>query len=165
MLKSKSYAVTDMMNLGLIKQGDEGDYYDVFSARITFPIDNLLGRTVGFSARTLNPKEVAKYVNSTETKLFKKGELLYHYQPSLQAAVMQKSIILHEGFFDVIASYKAGMKAAVATMGTALTTHQAAAIQRVSSHVILAYDGDKAGIEATLKAIQIFQKVLRNYLY
>lgn len=162
MLKSKSYAVTDMMNLGLIKQGDEGDYYDVFRARITFPIDNLLGRTVGFSARTLNPKEVAKYVNSTETKLFKKGELLYHYQPSLQAAVMQKSIILHEGFFDVIASYKAGMKAAVATMGTALTTHQAAAIQRVSSHVILAYDGDKAGIEATLKAIQILQKGVKK---
>lgn len=155
MLKSKQYSVTDMMKLGIVKQNEQGDYYDVFRARITFPIDQLNGRIAGFSARSLNPKEVAKYVNSTETKIFKKGELIYHYQASLRPAVMQKSVILHEGFFDVIASYKAGLKAAVATMGTALTLEQARAIKRISPHVIIAYDGDKAGINATLKAIQI----------
>src|SRR5690606_17817547 len=71
----------------------------------------------------------------------------------LSPAVKQKYVILHEGFFDVIASYKANLKATVATMGTALTKEQAALIKRVSNHVVIAYDGDKAGIEATLKAI------------
>src|SRR5690606_4633299 len=153
MLKSKNYTVTAMMTLGLVKQAPDGSYYDVFRARVTFPVKNDKGRIIGFSARTLNPKEVAKYVNSPETKIFKKGETLYHFTDALSPAVKQKYVILHEGFFDVIASYKANLKATVATMGTALTKEQAALIKRVSNHVVIAYDGDKAGIEATLKAI------------
>lgn len=158
MLKSKSYTVTDMMNLGLVKQSSEGDYYDVFRSRITFPVKNDKNRIVGFSARSLLKDEVVKYVNSTETKIFKKGELLYHFTDSLRAAVKQKYVILHEGFFDVIASYKSNLKAAVATMGTALTADQAKLIKRISDHVVVAYDGDAAGRLATLKAIP----VLRN---
>src|SRR5690606_15039449 len=153
MLKSKNYTVADMMSLGLVKQAPDGSYYDVLRARLTFPVKNDKGRIIGFSARTLNPKEVAKYVNSPETKIFKKGETLYHFTDALSPAVKQKYVILHEGFFDVIASYKSNLKASVATMGTALTKEQAALIKRVSNHVVVAYDGDKAGIEATLKAI------------
>ncbi len=158
MLKSKSYTVTDMMNLGLVKQSSEGDYYDVFRSRITFPVKNDKNRIVGFSARSLLKDEVVKYVNSTETKIFKKGELLYHFTDSLRAAVKQKFVILHEGFFDVIASYRSNLRAAVATMGTALTNDQAKLIKRISDHVVIAYDGDAAGRLATLKAIP----VLRN---
>ncbi len=157
MLKSKNYAVSDMMLLGLVKQNEEGIYYDVFRNRVTFPIKNDQGRVVGFSARSLNPKDITKYINSTETKIFKKGELLYHFSDSLRAAVKQKYIILHEGFFDVIASYKSGLQASVATMGTALTKDQAKLLRRVSDHVVIAYDGDSAGQKATLKAIPILR--------
>ncbi|MBN3490068.1 DNA primase [Acholeplasma equirhinis] len=153
LLKSKNYTVTDMMNLGLVKQAPDGSYYDVFRARITFPVKSEKGRIIGFSARTLNPKEVAKYVNSPESKIFRKGEVVYHFQESLTPAIKQKHVILHEGFFDVIASYKAGLKSVVATMGTALTQQQANLIKRISNHVVIAYDGDDAGQKATLKAI------------
>lgn len=158
MLKSKQYTVTDMMKLGLVKQNEEGIYYDVFRNRITFPIKNDQGRVVGFSARTLSSKEQVKYMNSTETQVFKKGELLYHFSDALKPAVKEKQVILHEGFFDVIASYQAGYQSTVATMGTALTKEQARLIKRISPKVVIAYDGDNAGIQATLKAIPILKQ-------
>ncbi|WP_162163875.1 DNA primase [Acholeplasma hippikon] len=158
LLKSKKHSVTDMMALGLVKQNEEGIYYDVFRSRIMFPIKDEHDRVVGFSGRTTQKDEVAKYVNSTETVLFKKGEIVYHYLESKRAAVKQKHVILAEGFFDVIASYKSGLEAVVATMGTALTTHQAELIKRLTDHVVIAYDGDKAGQNATLKAIPVLRK-------
>lgn len=158
LLKSKKYFVSDMMSLGLVKQNEEGEYYDVFRSRIMFPVKDQLGQIVGFSGRSILKDEVAKYVNSTETKIFKKGELVYHYLESKRPAVKQKFVILAEGFFDVIATYKSGLEAVVATMGTALTKHQAELIKRLTDHVVIAYDGDKAGQNATLKAIPVLRK-------
>ncbi len=158
MLRSKKYSVSDMMSLGLVKQNEQGHYYDVFRNRITFPIKNNEGYIVGFSARTLNPREKAKYINSTETPIFKKGHLLYHYSDSIRPAVKQKHVILHEGYFDVLASYKAGYEAVVATMGTAVTNEQATLLRRITKHVVLGYDGDNAGIDATLKVIPVLKR-------
>ncbi len=158
MLRSKKHSVSDMMSLGLVKQNESGHYYDVFRNRIMFPIKDEHGQIVGFSGRTLNKNEKAKYINSTETPIFKKGLTLYHYSDSIRAAVKQKHVILHEGFFDVFASYKAGFMASVATMGTAITSEQAKLIRRITNHVVLAYDGDNPGIEATLSAIPILKR-------
>ncbi|WP_162146903.1 DNA primase [Acholeplasma granularum] len=157
MLRSKKYSVTDMMTLGLVKQNEEGIYYDVFRNRITFPIKDQKGAIIGFSARALNKNEKAKYINSTETPIFKKGEQLYHYSDSITSSIKQKHVILHEGFFDVIASYKAGFNASVATMGTALTSDQVKLLKRITNHVVIAYDGDSAGIDATLKVIPLLK--------
>ena len=111
-----------------------------------------------FLEEHLIKKEKAKYINSTETPIFKKGLTLYHYSESIRPAVKQKHVILHEGFFDVFASYKSGFESSVATMGTAITTDQAKMIRSISKHVVLAYDGDNPGIQATLHAIPILKR-------
>jgi DNA primase len=157
-LKDKGFTVSDMINLGVVKQGDDGAYYDLFSDRIIFPITNPNGNVVGLSGRTMNPKESAKYINSPETVIFKKGQLLYHYFEGLAEIRKTKQIILYEGFFDVISSFQAGIKQGVATMGTALTKDQAKLIKQASNSMIIAYDGDSAGIKATHQAIPLLEK-------
>ncbi|BCR35544.1 DNA primase [Mariniplasma anaerobium] len=159
MLNDKGYQVSDMIKLGLVKQKDDGSYYDLFSDRLIFPITNPKGLVVGFSGRTLNPKETIKYINSPETVIFKKGQLLYHFNEALSEIRKNKQIVLYEGFFDVISSYKAGIKHGVATMGTALTIDQAKLIKQFTDSIVVAYDGDQAGQSATLKAIDLLEKV------
>lgn len=158
LLKNKGYQVSDMIKLGVVKQNDQGEYYDLFADRIMFPITDPKGRVVGFSGRTTNPKETVKYMNSPETVIFKKGLLLYHLYEALPEIRKEKQVILYEGFFDVISSYAAGVKHGVATMGTALTKDQAKLIKSVSPSVIIAYDGDSAGLQAADKAIPLLDK-------
>ncbi|MDG0887766.1 DNA primase [Paracholeplasma manati] len=157
-LKNKGFDPTMMMDLGLVKQREDGSYYDLMIKRITFPIHDTHGRVVGFSGRALEDDPV-KYLNTPETKIFKKGEVLYHLFQASKDIRMQKRVILYEGFFDVIASYKSGLGNAVATMGTALTKKHAELLKQVTSDVIIAYDGDKAGQSATMKAIPILEEV------
>ena len=157
-LKDKGFAVSDMISLGVVKQSDDGSYYDLFSDRIIFPITNPKGDVVGLSGRTLNPKDPVKYINSPETPIFKKGQLLYHFYEALPDIRMSKQVILYEGFFDVISSYQADIKQGVATMGTALTKEQAKLIKSVTDSIIIAYDGDQAGIKAADHAIPILEK-------
>ena len=158
LLKNKGYQVSDMIKCGVVKQNDQGEYYDLFADRITFPITDPKGRVVGFSGRTMNPKETVKYMNSPETIIFKKGLLLYHFYEALPEIRKEKQVILYEGFFDVISSYAAGMKHGVATMGTSLTKEQARLIKSVSSSLIIAYDGDSAGLNAADHAIPVLEK-------
>ena len=158
LLKDKGYNTSDMINLGLVKQKDDGTYHDLFSDRIIFPILDHQGHVVGFSGRTLSKTESAKYVNSPETVIFKKGQLLYHYFDALPEIRKEKHVILVEGFFDVMSATLAGLHQTVATMGTALTLSQAKLIKSVAPSVIIAYDGDKAGIQASFQAIPILEK-------
>lgn len=156
-LKDKGFNVSDMILLGMVKQDDEGQYYDLFSDRIIFPITDPKGRVVGFSGRTMNPKETVKYINSPETVIFKKGQLLYHFYEAMSDIRKSKQVVLYEGFFDVISSYQAGVKQGVATMGTALTKDQAKLIRQATKSMIVAYDGDQAGMKASLHAIPILE--------
>ncbi len=158
-LKDKGFAVSDMIKLGLVKQDDDGHYFDLFANRVMFPVTDLRGHVVGFSGRTLSKTDHIKYVNSPETAIFKKSELLYHLYEGLGDIRKAKHVILHEGFFDVIASYQAGVKNTVATMGTALTRQHASLIKQVTPHVIIAYDGDAAGQKATQSTIPILSSV------
>lgn len=157
-LKSKNYEVTDLINLGLVKQANDGTYYDLFNDRLMFPITNFRGKTVAFSGRTLNKKDQIKYVNSPETIIFKKGEILYNINEASMEIRRRQNVVLYEGFFDVISAYQAGFPNGIATMGTALTKQQANLIKKVSDKVIIAFDGDNAGVKATISAIPILHE-------
>lgn len=157
MLSDQGYDVKDMERLGVVKTREDGTSYDLFSNRLMFPITNKDGRCVGFSGRTLEKNEQVKYMNSPETTVFKKGETLYHYFEGLNDIRKANHVVLYEGFFDVISSYQAGIKAGVATMGTALTKAQAELIKKISNSVIVAYDGDKPGLKAIDAAIPILE--------
>ncbi len=158
MLKDKGYAVSDMIALGLVKQGDDGKYYDLFADRVIFPITDPKGHVVGFSGRTLSAKDRAKYINSPETVIFKKGLLLYHFHEALSEIRKNGQVVLYEGFFDVISSYVAGIRHGIATMGTALTKNQARLIKSVTDSIVIAYDGDDAGLKATDQAITMLDQ-------
>jgi DNA primase len=158
MLKDKGYAVSDMIALGLVGQGDDGKYYDLFGDRVIFPITDPKGHVVGFSGRTLSAKDRAKYINSPETVIFKKGLLLYHFYEAQSEIRKNKQVVLYEGFFDVISSHVAGIRHGVATMGTALTKDQARLIKSVTDSIVIAYDGDDAGLKATDQAITMLDQ-------
>lgn len=154
LLINKGYNDDEILSSGLI--GSKRSLKDTFRNRIMFPIHDTSGEVVGFSGRLLDG-DGAKYYNSQDSYVFNKSEVLYHLYESVGEIRKHKKVILHEGFFDVIASYKAGMGYAVATMGTSLTNAHARALARITDHIIIAYDGDKAGIEAAYKAIQILK--------
>lgn len=155
MLRDKGYMVSDMIDAGLVRQSKDGSYYDLFNERLMFPIKNERGRVVGFSGRALRKADNIKYVNSPDSKIFNKGNVLYNLSDSLNEIRRKGEIHLFEGFFDVIQSYQAGITTGVATMGTALTRNQAKLLANYTKNVTVIYDGDNAGITSTSKAIPI----------
>lgn len=125
--------------------------YDNFIDRIIFPLWDVNGRVVGFSGRIYHKNSNQnKYVNTKETPIFKKGQTIYNYHRAKEYARREKSIIIMEGFMDVIRAYTIGVKNVVALMGTAMTKEQVSLIKRLSNNVILCFDGDDAGRKATL---------------
>ena len=143
-----------LIKLGLItKSSNDDKYYDIFNYRIIFPIKDKNLNVIGFSGRSLESNAEIKYINSSETPLFKKGETLYHLYEETDIIKERDEVILFEGFFDVISAYQIGYKNGVATMGTALTDDQARMIRKLAKTALIAYDGDQAGIQATNKAI------------
>ncbi|PUE65547.1 DNA primase [Arcobacter caeni] len=149
-LKSNHYNLNDAIELGVIDNGTNG-LYSRFIERITFPIYSITGKLVGFGGRTITGHN-AKYVNSPQTKLFNKSRLLYGYHLAKEQIYKKNQIIVCEGYLDVIMLHQAGFNTAVATLGTALTAEHLPLLRRGEPKVILAYDGDKAGLAAAFKA-------------
>lgn len=149
-LKSNHYNLTDAIDLGIIDTGTNG-LYSRFIERITFPIYSISGKLVGFGGRTITGHS-AKYVNSPQTKLFNKSKLLYGYHLAKEHIYKRNQIIVCEGYLDVIMLHQAGFNTAVATLGTALTAEHLPLLRRGEPKVLLAYDGDKAGLAAAFKA-------------
>ncbi len=158
-LKDAKYTDLDLLDCGLIKQSENGtDFYDIFRKRITFPVYDIKGNVIAFSARIFcNEEDTAKYINSPETIIFKKGESIYHIDKALPYITRKDRVILHEGQLDVIASFKAGLGEAVCSMGTALTVNQVKLLKSKTKNIIVCYDGDKAGINAMMKAIKLIK--------
>lgn len=148
LLIKKNYDTKDLLKTGLINQ-KEYDYNDVYYNRIMFPLWDLFGRIVGYSGRIYNGEDTSKYINTKETEIFKKGELLYNYHRAKDAARQSQTIIIMEGFMAVIRAHISGIDNVVATMGTAVTKEQVALIKRLAKNVILCFDGDSAGAKAT----------------
>ena len=154
-LKSQHIPMPQAEEAGIIAQGEDGrGYYARLSQRITFPIYSPSGVLVGFGGRTIS-NHPAKYINSPQTKLFNKSRLLYGYHQAKESIYKSKEIVICEGYLDVIMFHQAGFKSAVATLGTALTQEHLPILRKGEPRVILAYDGDKAGVAAALKAARL----------
>jgi DNA primase len=136
---------------GVVAQRDGGGFYARLTERITFPIYSPSGAIVGFGGRTIT-NHPAKYINSPQTKLFNKSQLLYGYSKAKEHIYRNKKLIVCEGYLDVIMFHQAGFQEAVATLGTALTEEHLPILRKGEPKIILAYDGDKAGVSAALKA-------------
>lgn len=133
------------------------EFLDRFSNRIIFPIHNERGSTIGFSGRIFEVKEnsypTAKYLNTPETTLFKKSEIIYNFDKAKAAVRRENEVIFFEGYMDVISAWQSGVKNAVASMGTSLTEEQIKKIDRFTDHIILAFDGDDAGKDAIKRSV------------
>lgn len=158
-LKGQGFSLQEMKQAG-IAQEKNGTFYDVFAGRLMFPIFNSFGECVGFSARVLGQADFAKYINTAETLLFKKGRVVYGIDlvKKLKQQGKLDKIIIVEGQIDVIAMHKAGFNNTVACMGTALTKENAHELKKLSNHVILMFDGDGAGQKATYRSLDILRE-------
>ena len=158
LLMKKDYDLEVLNRIGL-----STDNRDIYSDRIMFPLYDLNGNTVGFSGRIYKTTDHNnKYINTKETEIFKKSQLLYHYHIAKETSRTKKYVLIMEGFMDVIRASTIDVKNTVALMGTALTDEQIKMIKRLSPNVILCLDGDSAGKKATLQAGELLEKAGLN---
>ena len=149
LLTSKGYQDKDIIDLSLASKTENG-MIDLFRNRITFPINDERGNVVAFSARIFNGEDASKYINSRESVIFKKGNILFNYDKARNETSKTKSIIVCEGQMDAIRIYSSGIKNVCATMGTALTKEHINLLKKLNSKIILMLDNDKAGEDNTL---------------
>lgn len=167
--KTEAYDQEVLERSGLFISHEDGGISDRFYQRIMFPIRNPQGRTIGFSGRWLAPekgqeKDQPKYLNSPETELFNKRQVLFNLDKARSDIRKSGEVLLFEGFMDVIASWQAGVKNGIASMGTSLTNQQIQQIERVTKELVFCYDGDKAGFEATNRGIELLRQNSRLQL-
>ncbi len=155
-LKSKGFTIKEMEQAKLVSKGKNGSYYDFFRNRVMFPVIDLRGNVIAFGGRVLDDSK-PKYLNSPETPVFKKSKNLFSL--NFAKKVKLDNLILAEGYMDVIAINSAGFENVVATLGTALTPEQARLISKYTEEVIIAYDSDQAGQNATHRAINLLSEV------
>lgn len=154
LLERKGMDLKEIEKTGLIiRKENELKYFDRFRGRIMFPVFDESGHVIAFSGRIINKSEnEAKYLNSPESPIFQKSQVLYNLDKARPDIRKQRNVVVFEGFLDVIAAAKAGIINGVATMGTALTSQHITKLNRLTSNVTLCYDGDKAGMEAAKRA-------------
>lgn len=154
-LLAQGYTFNQLVAAGLVV-GNKDRPVDRFKERVTFPIHSFSGRILGFAGRILNSnKKTAKYLNSPETEIYHKSEILYGIYQAKQEIIKRNQCILVEGYTDVISLHQKGIKNVVASSGTALTTEQIRLIKRLTKNIILIYDGDAAGVKATERSIDL----------
>ncbi len=155
-LRAKNVAEDLILGAGLAKPSQKGGKpYDTFRNRIMFPIRDARGRAIAFGGRAMDPNDNAKYLNSPETQLFDKGRSLFNHGPAREAAGKGQPLVVAEGYMDVIALAEAGFSAAVAPLGTAITEDQLRLMWRISPEPVIALDGDKAGLNAAMRVIDL----------
>ncbi|MCW1920634.1 DNA primase [Rhodobacter sp. KR11] len=158
-LTAKGIASDMVIEAGLAIRPDEGKArktpYDRFRNRIIFPIRDGRGRAISLGGRAMDPNDRAKYLNGPETALFDKGRNLFNLGPAREAVGKGKPLVVSEGYMDVIALSEAGFTGAVAPLGTAITEEQLRLMWRISDEPVIALDGDKAGIRAALRLIDL----------
>lgn len=156
LIGKKGFTTEELLDAGLILRSERGTYYDRFRDRLMFPLTNTRGIVVGFSGRSLNPDEkTAKYINSPETSVYHKSELLFGYSQLHRFIREKEEIIIVEGEFDCLSSFQAHVNNVSAIKGSALTQEQLKLLARSVKRIIFSLDNDKAGIEATKRAITL----------
>ena len=155
-MKQKGIADDLLVEAGLCARSDRGgEPYDRFRDRIIFPIRDGRGRAISLGGRAMDPADNAKYLNGPETVLFDKGRNLFNHGPAREAAGKGQPLVVAEGYMDVIALVEAGFKSSVAPLGTAVTDDQLRLMWRIHDEPIIALDGDKAGINAALRVVDL----------
>lgn len=156
-LKSKGFDLKQQTDAGLVSTSDDGRVYDRFRGRIIFPIRNGSGKAIAFGGRILdnNKKNIAKYLNSPETDLFKKGDVLYNLDLAKRPAREKNMVVVMEGYMDVVSTAQSGVDYAVATLGTAVTDEHLRKLWQLTKEPILCLDGDAAGARAMMRAAEI----------
>lgn len=157
-LSRKGYEDRDIISANVARLTEHG-ISDVFYERITIPIHDRDGHPIAFTARSLNPNAENKYINSTDTPVFRKGEVLFNYHRAINQIRKDKYVILAEGPMDIMAFDKAGFSNAVCSMGTSCSKEQLQLLKRSVSSIVVAYDGDNAGQNATYKVSQLAQQL------
>lgn len=157
----KGLSIQTFASAGLVRARDEGSgrgagHFDFFRNRLMFPIHDQIGRVVAFGARRLNDEDEPKYINSSESSVFNKSATLYGLHQAAQEIRRSKLAIVTEGYMDTIACHQAGVRNAVATLGTALTRDGARVLRRLCDTVVLLFDGDEAGQKAADRALEVF---------
>ena len=160
-LRAKGIEAKDIVASGVAAEPDSGSPYDRFRDRIIFPIRDARGRAISLGGRAMDPNARAKYLNGPETELFDKGRALYHHGPAREAAGKSGSLIVAEGYMDVIAMAQAGIGHAVAPLGTAITEGQLQLMWRIADEPVIALDGDTAGIRAARRLIDVALPLLQ----
>lgn len=154
--KKEQYNLENLAAAGLIKANEKGGYFDLYRNRVIFPIHGVSGRVIAFAGRKMSSTDPApKYVNSPETELYKKSDVLYGIYQAKNSIKKWDKVYLTEGYTDVITLHQSGIENAVASSGTALTPGQIKLIRRFTPNVTVLYDGDQAGIKASLRGINL----------
>jgi DNA primase len=154
-LKSKGAGIGQIERSGLVVKKEQGGYYDRFRGRLIFPVTDAQGRPVAFGARAMRPGDEPKYLNSPETAAYTKGRHLFGLGVTREEIRRKKFAILVEGYLDLIVPFQHGVRNVVASLGTALTAEQAKLLNRFARKVVVNYDGDRAGINAAKRAIEV----------
>ncbi|QKS70872.1 DNA primase [Paenalkalicoccus suaedae] len=158
-LLKRGLKAEDMANCGLVGlRESDGKPFDRFRDRIMFPIWDKQGKVIAFGGRILDPDSEPKYLNSPDSEVFNKGNLLYYFHGARPKMKKKNEAVLFEGYIDVISAHRAGIDYGVGALGTALTESQAKMLRRNVDRVILCYDSDNAGMQATWKNAEILQK-------
>ena len=162
-LIDKGYEIDAIIETGMTARSDDGNrYYDRFRGRVMFPIRDGRGRCIAFGGRSLDPAAKAKYLNSPETPLFDKGRTLYNLVGARSAVGRAEPLIVTEGYMDVIALHSGNFNGAIAPLGTAITEQQLQSMWRISPEPIIALDGDKAGLRAAYRLIDLSLPLLKT---
>ncbi|HEX8500090.1 MAG TPA: DNA primase [Pyrinomonadaceae bacterium] len=154
-LKGKGATIGQIERSGLVVKKEQGGYYDRFRGRLIFPVTDAQGRPVAFGARAMRPGDEPKYLNSPETAAYTKGRHLFGLGVTRDEIRRKKFAILVEGYLDLIVPFQHGVRNVVASLGTALTPEQAKLLNRFARKVVVNYDGDRAGINAAKRAIEV----------
>ena len=155
LFEQQAFTKPQLDESGLVGKRDDGSVYDRFRHRLMFPIHNETGKIIGFGGRALDPNEQAKYLNSPETPIYRKSYVLYNLHRAKNAINKSDRAVLVEGYMDVAGVYAAGIHEVVASCGTALTNHQVQAMKRHSQKIVVNFDPDPAGANATERSINM----------
>jgi DNA primase len=155
LLQKEGFTAAELEQSGLVAKGDDGSFYDRFRDRLMFPIHNENGKPIAFGGRALSADQQAKYVNSPETRIYRKSAVLYNLHRAKEAIRKLDRLILVEGYMDVIGVVAAGVNEVIASCGTALTSQQVLALRRHSQNIVVNFDPDSAGANASERSIQL----------
>ena len=155
LLEQRGFKPDQLKESGLFGRREDGALYDRFRNRLMFPIHDESGKVIAFGGRALDPEDKAKYINSSETELYKKSNVLYNLHRAKQTASKADRVVMVEGYMDVIGATQAGVAEVVAPCGTALTTEQIRALKRHSQNLHLNFDPDSAGDKAAERSIKL----------